>query len=65
MKQKITLIGALIVDPDILILDEPMVGLDAKSSYNLKKIMRERCDRGKSVFSQLMLWKLQKIYVTL
>lgn len=50
MKQKITLIGALIVDPDILILDEPMVGLDAKSSYNLKKIMRERCDRGKSVF---------------
>lgn len=50
MKQKITLIGALIVDPDILILDEPMVGLDAKSSFNLKKIMRERCDRGKIVF---------------
>lgn len=50
MKQKISLISALISDPDVLILDEPMVGLDPKSSFNLKNIMRERCDRGKSVF---------------
>ena len=50
MKQKISLISALISDPDVLILDEPMVGLDPKSSFNLKNIMREMCDRGKSVF---------------
>lgn len=50
MKQKIVLIGALIHDPELLILDEPMVGLDAKSSFRLKNIMRERADAGKTVF---------------
>lgn len=49
MQQKLAIIGALLHDPDILILDEPMVGLDAKSSYNLKNIMRERVKEGKSV----------------
>ncbi len=50
MKQKVALIGALVSDPDVLILDEPMVGLDPKSAFNLKALMRERCDQGKSVF---------------
>ncbi len=50
MQQKIVLIGALLHDPDLFILDEPMVGLDPKSSYKLKELMRERCSRGKSVF---------------
>lgn len=50
MKQKIALIGALIHEPDLFILDEPMVGLDPKSSFHLKEIMRTRCDEGKSVF---------------
>lgn len=50
MKQKVALIGALISDPDVLILDEPMVGLDARSAFNLKNLMKERCERGKSVF---------------
>lgn len=50
MKQKIVLMGALIHEPDLLILDEPMVGLDAKSSFRLKNIMRQLCDSGKSVF---------------
>lgn len=50
MKQKLAIISSLIHDPDLLILDEPMVGLDPKSSFNLKKIMRERRDDGKMVF---------------
>lgn len=50
MKQKICLIGALIHEPEVFILDEPMVGLDPKSAFRLKEIMRQRCDNGKSVF---------------
>jgi ABC-2 type transport system ATP-binding protein len=50
MQQKIVLIGALLHDPDLFILDEPMVGLDPKSSFKLKEIMRQRCDKGKTVF---------------
>lgn len=50
MKQKIVLTAALLSDPDLFILDEPMVGLDPKSSFNLKEEMRKMCDRGKVVF---------------
>ena len=50
MAQRLALIGALINDPDLLILDEPMVGLDAKSSYNLKNILRQRAKDGKAIF---------------
>jgi ABC-2 type transport system ATP-binding protein len=50
MKQKIVLTGALIHDPEIWILDEPLVGLDPKSAHILKKLMREHCDKGNSVF---------------
>jgi ABC-2 type transport system ATP-binding protein len=50
MQQKIVLIGALITDPQLLVLDEPMVGLDPKSSYNLKELMKRRVAQGKTVF---------------
>lgn len=50
MKQKIVLIGALLHEPEIFILDEPMVGLDPKSAFHLKEIMNEHCKKGKSVF---------------
>lgn len=50
MQQKICLIGALIHEPKVLILDEPMVGLDPKSSFRLKELMRQRCNAGNTVF---------------
>ncbi|MGI6706077.1 MAG: ABC transporter ATP-binding protein [Clostridia bacterium] len=50
MKQKLVLTGALIHNPALLVLDEPMVGLDPRSSHLLKELMREHCDRGNTVF---------------
>lgn len=50
MRQKIMLIGALLHEPDVFILDEPMVGLDPKSASKLKNYMREHCNKGKTVF---------------
>lgn len=49
MAQRLAIIGALLHDPQVLILDEPMVGLDAKSAYNLKQILRARAEAGKCV----------------
>jgi len=50
MKQKIVITGALIHDPAVWILDEPMVGLDPKSAHLLKELMRKHCDKGNTVF---------------
>ncbi|HEY8362976.1 MAG TPA: ABC transporter ATP-binding protein [Tissierellaceae bacterium] len=50
MKQKIVLTAALLNNPELFILDEPMVGLDPKSAFNLKEIMRDMCNKGKTVF---------------
>ncbi len=50
MKQKLAVIGALIHDPSIWILDEPMVGLDPNAVHTLKQEMRSFCDEGKTVF---------------
>lgn len=50
MKQKIVLTGALLHNPALWILDEPMVGLDPKSAHLLKEQMREHCNRGNTVF---------------
>ena len=50
MRQKLVIMGALLHNPDTWILDEPMTGLDPKSSFQLKEMMREHSDSGKSVF---------------
>lgn len=50
MRQKIVLCGALLHNPNNWILDEPMTGLDPKSSYDLKEMMREHAKAGKAVF---------------
>lgn len=50
MKQKLNIISALIHEPKLWILDEPMTGLDPLSAHNLKKLMREYADNGNCVF---------------
>ena len=50
MKQKLAIISALIHSPKLIIMDEPFVGLDPKSSHLLKQIMREMCDNGGAIF---------------
>lgn len=50
MKQKLVIIGALIHQPKILVLDEPFVGLDPMSTHNLKNIMKDLCKEGTSIF---------------
>lgn len=50
MKQKIVLISALIHDPEIIIMDEPLVGLDPKSSKLLKDLIKSLAVQGKTFF---------------
>ena len=50
MRQKIFIIGVLLHDPQNWIMDEPMTGLDPKSSHLLKELMREHADKGNTVF---------------
>jgi ABC-2 type transport system ATP-binding protein len=50
MKQKIVLMAALLPAPRIMVLDEPMVGLDPRSAHHLKALMREHCDQGGTLF---------------
>lgn len=49
MMQKVSICAALIVDPDVLILDEPMIGLDSKAIKEIKKIVLELKALNKTV----------------
>ena len=50
MKQKLSVISALIHNPKLIIMDEPFVGLDPKASHLLKEIMRSMCNNGSAIF---------------
>lgn len=50
MRQKLVLVGALLHDPTLFVLDEPFVGLDPTASHELKAILRERAGAGGAVF---------------
>ena len=50
MKQRIVMASALIHDPDIIIVDEPMVGLDPAAILLVKQLFRDLADQGKTIF---------------
>ena len=50
MRQKIVIMGVLLHNPKVWILDEPLTGLDPLSSHKLKELMREHAGAGNAVF---------------
>ena len=50
MKQKVALIAALAHNPNVIIMDEPFVGLDPKAVYDVKEIMKKMAHEGKIIF---------------
>lgn len=62
MRQKMMVTAALVHNPEVWILDEPLTGLDPKSAFELKKMMREHADAGNSVlFSTHVLEVAEKL----
>lgn len=50
MKQKLAIVSAWLHDPQLILMDEPFVGLDPIAAHQLKGIMRELCDEGGAIF---------------
>ena len=50
MKQKLAIIAAWLHKPQLILMDEPFVGLDPKAAHLLKGMMRGTCDRGGAIF---------------
>ncbi|RBR31378.1 ABC transporter ATP-binding protein [Enterococcus cecorum] len=62
MRQKVILIGALTLDPDIWILDEPLTGLDPQSAFELKELIKKHVANGNTViFSTHILAIAQEV----
>jgi ABC-2 type transport system ATP-binding protein len=50
MKQRVVLAAALLHDPQVLVVDEPMIGLDPRTVRTVKELFRRRADDGRTVF---------------
>ena len=50
MRQRITIASALLHDPKVIIVDEPMVGLDPQSAHIVKNVFKEMASAGKTIF---------------
>ncbi len=50
MKQKLVIVSSLVHDPAVLVIDEPMVGLDALAQRQVKQLFRRLAEAGKTVF---------------
>ena len=62
MKQRLSLARALVHDPDVLVLDEPASGLDPRARVELRDLLRELRDMGKTVIiSSHILAELEEV----
>ena len=62
MRQKMMVIAALIHEPDVWILDEPLIGLDPESAHQLKEMMKDHAKKGHAVlFSTHVLEVAEKL----
>jgi len=50
MKQRLVMASAFLHQPKVMVVDEPMVGLDPKGARLIKQVFRDYCDSGHSVF---------------
>ena len=50
MKQRISIASALLHNPKLIIVDEPMVGLDPQSALIIKNVLKERAEKGAAIF---------------
>ena len=64
MRQKVALAGALVHDPRLIILDEPLTGLDAGSARQVKSVLRERVRAGDTVIMTTTFSKLPSAWLT-
>jgi len=58
MKQRLIICAALIHEPKVLVVDEPMMGLDPKGTRLVKEIFREMCQNGASIFMSTHILQL-------
>jgi ABC-2 type transport system ATP-binding protein len=50
MRQRLVMAAAFVHEPRVIVVDEPMVGLDPKGARLIKRVFRDYCDRGKTLF---------------
>ncbi len=50
MRQRIVIASAFLHEPELLIVDEPMIGLDPQSAFDVKKILTEKAKNGTTIF---------------
>jgi ABC-2 type transport system ATP-binding protein len=61
MKQKVLISAALLHDPELLIFDEPLSGLDVTTALVFRSLLRTLSERGKTILYSsrtLMSWKM-------
>src|SRR5213075_698274 len=49
-RQRVAIVSALLHDPEVFVIDEPMVGLDPHHARVVKDVLKERCQMGMTVF---------------
>ena len=50
MKQRIVIASSILHDPELLIVDEPMIGLDPQSAYDVKRLFQDKVKNGTTIF---------------